>query len=621
MKNLWHRLRSGPTHWRNRRALQQLSAALQQWTETLSARIDSVDATASQRWATQSQHIANLQSSIDNLPAPLAAPTVASVTKAEVAQLLASFESWHTTTWTRIENLTARVNKMEQQQISAVDALEQQVATGAQPAAVSPDPAAPPADLFTLQKMQRGWNATTPSEFETLAISSFLALLNSPASAPIAQVISLFAFLEPDLSAVEVALLEPHERVVTHAEGLPTFPFEPVNWETATFEMPPRSRPTVWDPDPWANENNRFKIFEQPLKFVDIQNPDAAHPTVTVEQVEAPIGCFTNYLFEFDTTAEFDSPNCWRTPNLLTKRVDPKPGEAPWTGTGDLWDRSELRAALNICTDRIAGTNSVTFPFRAAAMSLPDSFGALGQSELMRIAWVLGHDLSPADAAREIYEFVRHFYLEAPTVGHRTPLDTFRTGIGQCGFVNGLAALLAELNEIPTRRVSGFNPLARQFRPGGGHSACEIHIDGHWSYWDPYLDLFTPGVGVEEFRVGHSAMGELPIFPINEVTDSSVPNPVTLRDLFRFRSHGDYFGRFPAISFSTGDRSTVGMCCEHPALNPPDDDPRPRRIYVRAAAIFTSGAPARLARSWEPLPPVVGATPWALTSFLHDPTK
>ena len=142
MTSSWHTLGRNSRTRRNAKALEQLSATLQQWTETLSARIESVDLTAAQHRATQTQLIANVKSSLDNLPAPKAAPpkplagaelsteppTGEPASGAEVHALRATFESWHTTTWTRIENLTLRLDEMEARQAKTSDVTTQQMA-------------------------------------------------------------------------------------------------------------------------------------------------------------------------------------------------------------------------------------------------------------------------------------------------------------------------------------------------------------------------------------------------------------------------------------------------------------------------------------------------------------
>jgi len=335
-----------------------------------------------------------------------------------------------------------------------------------------------------------------------------------------------------------------------------------------------------------------------------------AYPVVSIPEIADPDGEDALYYFEFDTSPEFDSPNFWRYPALL-----------PYADRDDLTGRQGLPFFVLRTTHRGVDGHSIRieFPFRASAMRLPNDWSQLDFNEMQRHARGLAYGLQGRDAVDEVFAYARQIYFWASDTVHRSPLDTFTAGLGECGHVNDLAGALLEMNGYRYRNISGFNPQARVTYPGGGHSAVEVFDGEAWSYLDSYLDVLTDGVPAA--RLGDSKYADLPIYALPEsYHDGPLGTMLTLENLFAYRTYYDKLNRLPAASMLLleGNEEVYGL--QWPLNVAPEWSPRELfadelTIHVRARYIFAGGESLAHVSEPAPAPSQIRVSPWGHTSF------
>ena len=266
---------------------------------------------------------------------------------------------------------------------------------------------------------------------------------------------------------------------------------------------------------------------------------------------------------------------------------------------------------------KVENVPRVQFPFRASAMRLPIDWHDLDWDQLQRHALALGFGLKGEQLIREIHAFVRQTIIWSAQRTMRSSLDIFCTGIGACGATNAYAGLLLELNGVRFRGVSGFDPQVRIETGGfGGHSVGEVFDleTGRWSYIDPYLDLYLPGISAADLAS-------------NEVGKMMIGAWTRLRPLsgqFRYRRYYDRLNRMASPTMLQCDQSTWGVqwpLLKAPKVKPADLFPEAITIHVRARYILTNGQTV-LHRSVKPEPCSlrgIRASRWATTSFTVRP--
>lgn len=334
------------------------------------------------------------------------------------------------------------------------------------------------------------------------------------------------------------------------------------------------------------------------------------YPVVSIPEVTDAGGEDALYYFEFDTSPEFDSPNFWRYPALL-----------PYYDREDLTGRDGLRLFVMRTTHRgIDGhANRIEFPFRASAMRLPSDWSQLDFNEMQRHARGLVYGLQGRDAVEEVFAYARQIYFWASDTVHRSPIDTFTAGLGECGHVNDLAGAFLEMNGYRYRGVAGFNPQARVTFPGGGHSAIEVFDGETWSYLDSYLDVLSDGVPAA--RLAGSKYAELPIYALPEsYHDGPLGTMLTLENLFAYRLYYDKLSRLPTMSMLMleGDDDIYGL--QWPLNVAPEWSSRELfegelTIHVRARYIFADGESLAHVSEPAPAPSQIRVSPWGYTSF------
>ena len=346
-------------------------------------------------------------------------------------------------------------------------------------------------------------------------------------------------------------------------------------------------------------------------------------PLIIVAPAVVAEGQVVNYFFEFDTQPSFDSPNVWRYPmnchatreSDLTSRV----------GYGYSLFYSRLR-------DVDATRNRVRFPFRVTTMRLPRSWHDLHYSQLRRQSQAIGWGLDEREAIREIYEYVRYHYYDVYRDSvWRPPIDTFRAGLGGCGHMNALAAAMLELNGIRVRALSGHNPTMRAAHAGAGHSACEVYssADRRWSYFDTYLDVYLPLVGVADFAKT-PGLEKVVVHRITEKTlIAKLGEHLDIGELFEVWTWRDPFGRAPKRTLEQlGDRhdryGLEWMIDARPTYAFDELFAETTTVHVRARYIITNGRvvdlPARI-RDYDARDETFAVSPWSVTSFVVHPRR
>jgi len=263
-------------------------------------------------------------------------------------------------------------------------------------------------------------------------------------------------------------------------------------------------------------------------------------------------------------------------------------------------------------------------------MRLPNDWSQLDYEEMLKHGAGLGYGLGPQQVIQEIFNYVRYIYNQTLNDVHvRRPIDVFVTGLGQCAYINELAGTYLELNDIRYRAISGFNPNARVAYPEGGHTAIEVFdpILKEWSYFDPYLDIYLPGISVADFP----RVAEVNTFRIYRIKDeriaSSLGEYLELDELFRYWYTVNYSGRtFQASVLNMlGRTDEYGMGWEiegRPDYLPSDLFGEHRTVYVRARYVLTRGTRVRF---YCDLPHYAIAkedilvSPWAVTSIRIRP--
>jgi hypothetical protein len=346
------------------------------------------------------------------------------------------------------------------------------------------------------------------------------------------------------------------------------------------------------------------------IAFVD-GGPDGLHPRFRASGAPEDDGRTVVWYWEFDTADTFDTRNFWGCPHL-----------APYKPAADADGRSDVRYRLFRRCERAAGGGAeVSFPFRVTAMRLPADWEQLDWSEFERQAMGLGYGLEGDAVVEEIYRYVSRTVTWSNQTVIRTGLDVFCTGVGQCGRTNVYCGLLLELNGIRSRGVSGFDPEVRLANGLGGHSVIEAYNEktGRWSYVDPYLDLYFPGVSAHEFaglEIGKMMLG-----------GSGQLRP--LADQFKYRRYFDRLRRTPNVNMlqAYGQEATWGT--QWPLIEPLETFepravfPESLTVHVRARYLLTNGqrpqhrSEERIRASNEG----VVASPWGHTTLTVRPRE
>jgi len=245
----------------------------------------------------------------------------------------------------------------------------------------------------------------------------------------------------------------------------------------------------------------------------------------------------------------------------------------------------------------VRNSPEVKFPFRVTAMALPLEWQDIDFSKFAKFSQLLGYGLSEQQTLTEVFTVNRQRVVYSDETVKRTPLDTFKAGLGECIHANELAGTMLEINGLRFRTVGGFNPTVRTAYPGADHAAIEVlRSDGTWGYMDPYLDVYSPGVSAKGFS-GHP-VGGIVAFEIDRKKFKSAEfgNRVTLADLFKYRMYSDSGGRLPpaAMTQLIGAEEHYGRNWELRDLNPDEhldidrDLPRRLEVYVRGRYIISN---------------------------------
>lgn len=318
-----------------------------------------------------------------------------------------------------------------------------------------------------------------------------------------------------------------------------------------------------------------------PVPIISVSAQHSMNPHISVPDAFDHDGNRLLTLFEFDISPDFNTPNYWRYPALL-----------PGKNTPDRWHRFGMKFVFATALDATGLETAIQLPFRVTAMRLPTAVNDLSPAEMRKHAAALGWGLNKTQVIREVFDYVRFMVHWGDDRFPHTPYDTFRSGVGECGHVNYLAGVFLELNGIPYRGVSGFNPIARTVYPGGGHSAIEVWNEalGEWTYLDSYLNIRLDG---PISNVENSELRHLPIYPAKPEI-SELGDHVGLGELFRFIRYHDKAGRLPGIPLHnmldhSDDYGRFWKMAKGRKYNVKDLFPDALTVYVRARYIDTNG--------------------------------
>jgi Transglutaminase-like superfamily len=412
----------------------------------------------------------------------------------------------------------------------------------------------------------------------------------------------------PHLSDVEIALLTDDE-LASLPVGAGT---EPVR-----IDRQPRHPFDQWPP---AVEGHQIylDVTMQPVATdralpppeLMIDDPETLYPQARILPPLTETTGPRAFYFEFDSSPSFDSPNLWRYPPLRTY------------STTENCMLTAAQPVLTFATTTGAADGSATacrFPFRVTAMQVPADRHQLTYANLQRQAVRLGYGLSREEAIAQTFAYVQHTFQWAHDTAYRSPLDTFRTGLGGCGHINGLFALLAEMNGIRTRCVAGFDPIARHTLAGSGHTAVEVFDETlhHWRYVDPFFGFRSASSSARDLVQNPEAMA----FRLGEFNPPGLPGigvAVSLARVFRVRRYFDIANRRIATSMFAlaGREDDYGR--DWPLIEPPNAaEPSqsaadPSMLHVRARYIVSDGLlSAGIARQST----AAVASPWTVATI------
>jgi hypothetical protein len=296
---------------------------------------------------------------------------------------------------------------------------------------------------------------------------------------------------------------------------------------------------------------------------------------------------FACVYVEVDTEPSFCSPNLVLWPPLCFQR----PAAAA------VANRHRYTMRLTALRERTAPPPKcdIVLPIPIELLTLPKSRTSITWPHITALALRLkalgGNDQR---LARLAFEYAKcMIWFGAPLDREqRTVLDTLRSGVGGCGDLCNVGALLLELCGVRVRGVAGFTPCLRAKYPGGGHSAFEYfdRDSGRWCYFDPFFDLFLP---VPAAELADSPHGQIVVnrFP------SADPAWRTLAELFTYRWYFDRIGRLPTVSFlDLEDEATYGLDWELATpghfignLDASGLAPLPRKLHVRCRYLAGQG--------------------------------
>lgn len=319
---------------------------------------------------------------------------------------------------------------------------------------------------------------------------------------------------------------------------------------------------------------------------------------------------------EIDITARFDSPNLVVYPPLYYRH----PRDA------FIADRQDYALTLTVTRQRrwdgLGGDLAAPVPIEL--LCLPRSRTELRWGHLAALG-IRMRDLggSSETRAQRVQDYCRLaiWFGKLPRGSQPHSLDVMRIGVGGCGHMNGLAALLLEFSGVRTRGVSGFTPSLRGKGADNGHSVLE-YWDAErdrWRLLDCFYDLHLP-IAAAELR--DSPFGAT-------IINHFKPARRNLATLFSFRRYYDKLGRMPVMTcLDLGAEDSYGadwdMCDPEEMIGDVGETRRmPERLFVRSrylvgddirmvycasAETFEHGV--KLARDRRPLEQIASVSPW-----------
>jgi hypothetical protein len=350
---------------------------------------------------------------------------------------------------------------------------------------------------------------------------------------------------------------------------------------------------------------------------VEVRDAQSLYPTISVGNRQSS----QQLYLEFDTEPTFTTRSLWRQPALVPV-IEMEDLAGP--------DGSALNL-FNFATSDSATVSETTVSFPIAIMALPirDESALQDLETVSRLIGLLvpgqpgdvQHDIQ---VARTIYQYLVHSILIGSDTFMKTPIETFVARVGECGNINGLAQAMLEVNEIRSRLVAGFNPIARQVYPTSGHTILEVRFGERWGILDSYLDIFEPMVSVED--LAENPLGDKLIYDIDNSRFPEVTfgDYVDLKGLFRYRTYGDLASRLPMQTMAQlGDaEASYGTRWELRNHGQPDLAqilsvvPKVATIYVRARFVES-----RCSGGWQVScsDPNAAASAWNTVSFQISP--
>jgi hypothetical protein len=279
---------------------------------------------------------------------------------------------------------------------------------------------------------------------------------------------------------------------------------------------------------------------ELPRPAVEVVGVDRPNPTFRIHGGRPDLKLY----MEVDTSPDFDGPELWRWPAMV-----------PEVEAQDL--KSPSGAALNLFIFSSADADPLAREFEAPFPLVLMSTGKDPEDPLKsleiksRLVGMLSRTVETDRTvwvARQIYKYILHSYLIGGDTYSKSAIETFMSGVGECGNLNSFAQSMLEFNGVRSRLVSGFNPIVRQAYPAGGHTLLEVRYDDHWGILDSYLDLFEPDVSARD--LASAPLGDRVVFYVDRTRfpDLDFPDAVDMKSLFRYRRYGDTATRMPMQS-------------------------------------------------------------------------
>ena len=123
-----------------------------------------------------------------------------------------------------------------------------------------------------------------------------------------------------------------------------------------------------------------------------------------------------------------------------------------------------------------------------AALKATREYPAKDEQVVTMAREAIGDAVTARDKVARLVSFVADYVKDEYGAEYPTAKDVIRAKRGDCSAHATLFVALARALAVPAREVSGFVYIGDEARALGGHSWCEVILDGRWVEVDPTLN-------------------------------------------------------------------------------------------------------------------------------------